>query len=88
MRSGAAFLADRGVPGNPHPGTDSILRLSGAQLRAAGVRAGDLLVATEASANTVAIRCRKGKRCGVRAIGDGPSVTHAEGHIAFLGVKR
>ena len=94
-RSGAAFLADRGVPGNAHPGTDSILRLSGSQLRAAGVRAGDLLIATEASANTVAVRCRKisgtvgtGSGCAVRGIGDGRSVTHAEGHIAFLGVKR
>jgi hypothetical protein len=86
--SGAAFLADHGVPGAPHPGTDSILRLSGSQLRTAGVSAGDLLIATEASANTVAIRCRKGKPCNVRAIGDGPSVAHAEGHIAFLGVKR
>ena len=87
-RGGAAFLADRGVPGNPHPGTDSILRLSGSQLRSTGVRAGDLLIATEASANTVAVRCLKGEPCGVRVIGDGPSVTHAEGHIAFLGVKR
>ena len=85
--NGAAFLADRGVPGNPHPGTDSILRLTAAQLRSAGVAAGDLLVATEGGAETVAVRCRKGKGCSVRAIGQGPSVAHAEGHIAFLGVR-
>jgi hypothetical protein len=81
----AAFLADRGVPGNPHPGTDSILRLTAHQLRSAGVRPGDLLVATEGGADTVAIRCRlKKKRCGVRVVAHGPPVTHAEGHIAFI----
>lgn len=84
-KNGAAFLADRGVPLNPHPGTDSILRLTAAQLRSAGVRAGDLLVATEGGAETIAIRCRKGKGCVVRHVGAGPSVAHAEGHIAFLG---
>jgi hypothetical protein len=31
--SGAAFLADHGVPGNPHPGSDSLLRLTASQLR-------------------------------------------------------
>jgi hypothetical protein len=86
-RSGAAFLADRGVPGNPHPGTDSILRLTAAQLNSARVRAGDLLVATEGGAETIAVRCRKGKGCSVRRIGAGPAVAHAEGHISFLGIR-
>jgi hypothetical protein len=86
--TGTAFLGDRGVPGNPHPGTDSILRLTAAQLASAGVGAGDLLVATEGGAQTVVLRCRKGKACSVRGIGNGPTVTHAEGHIAFLGVRR
>lgn len=85
---GGAFLADRGVPGNSHPGTDSILRLTAGQLSSAGVRAGDLLVATEGGAETVVLRCRRGKGCAVRRIGQGPSVAHAEGHIAFLGVRR
>ncbi len=85
--NGAAFLADRGVPGNPHPGTDSILRLTAAQLRSVGVRAGDLLVATEGGAETIVVRCVKGKACLVRRIGSGPSVTHAEGHISFLGLR-
>jgi hypothetical protein len=86
--SGDAFLADRGGQANPHPGTDSILRLTASELGSADVRAGDLLVATEAGAETVVVRCRKGKGCQVRGIGHGPSVTHAEGHIAFLGVRR
>ena len=85
--SGAAFLADRGVPGNPHPGTDSILRLTAAQLGSARVRAGDLLVVTEGGAETIVVRCRKGKGCSVRRIGAGPAVAHAEGHISFLGIR-
>src|SRR5262249_35097108 len=86
--SGAAFLSDRGVgPAFPHPGTDSILRLTAGELASAGVRAGDLLVATEASALTVAVR-RRARGGTVRQIGTGPTVTHAEGHIAFLGTRR
>ena len=79
---GHALLADRGVPGNPHPGTDTILRVSGGALGRAGVRSGDLLVATEGGALTVAVRCG-GQRCTVRRVADGPSGAHAEGHIAF-----
>jgi hypothetical protein len=85
---GAAFLAGYGGQANPHPGTDSILRLTAAQLTSAGVSAGDLLVATEGGAETAVVHCRKGKGCVVRAIGQGPSATHAEGHIAFLGARR
>jgi hypothetical protein len=77
-----AFLADRGTPGNPHPGTDSILTLSGQALVGAGVRSGDLLVATEGGADTIAVRCRR--TCTVRRIADGPAVAHAEGHIVFV----
>lgn len=84
---GAAFLADHGVPGNPHPGTDSLLRLTASELKSAGVRAGDLLIATEGGAETISVRCRKGKGCAVRRIGAGPSVAHAEGHISFLGLR-
>jgi hypothetical protein len=86
--NGAAFLADRGGQANPHPGTNSILRLTAPQLRSANVRAGDLLVATEGGAETVVVRCHKGTGCAVRGIGQGPSVAHAEGHIAFLGARR
>lgn len=79
--SGAAYLADRYSPGNKHPGTNSILRLSGTELVKAGVRAGDLLAGTEASARTIVVHC--GRACSVRYIAIGPQITHAEGHIAF-----
>lgn len=39
--------ADRLTPGDPHPGDDRLLRLSAVAQPAAGVRSGDLLVATE-----------------------------------------
>jgi hypothetical protein len=81
---GMALLADRGTPGNPHPGTDSILALPGAALVEAGVRTGDLLVATEGGGDTIAVRCRR--MCTVRRIADGPAVAHAEGHIVFAGL--
>jgi hypothetical protein len=80
-RSEAAYLADRRSPGNPHPGTDSILRLSGADLVKAGVRPGDLIVASEGGAKTIAVRCAR--KCSVRKIADGPASSHAEGHIVF-----
>jgi hypothetical protein len=80
-RTGAAYLADRGAPGSPHPGTDSILTLRGAALARAGVAAGDLLVASEAEARTIAVHCDT--TCTVRHIADGPRVTHGEGHIVF-----
>jgi hypothetical protein len=80
----AALLADRLTPGNPHPGDDVILRLTAHALSSAGVRAGDLLVASEGGARTDAIRC-DAAGCTVRHVADGPAVAHAEGHIAFGG---
>jgi hypothetical protein len=77
----AAYLADRYSKGNRHPGTNSILRLPGAELIKAGARAGDLLAAAEASARTIVVRCTSS--CAVRYIAAGPAVTHAEGHIVF-----
>jgi len=73
-----ARLADRGTPGNPHPGTDSVLELT---VTSALVRPGDLLVATEGGAQTIAIHC--GARCSARHVADGPAIAHAEGHIVF-----
>ena len=84
--SDAAYLADRFSAGNRHPGTDSILRLPGQELISAGVRAGDLLVATEASARTIVVRCASS--CTVRYIAVGPAITHAEGHIGFTSAGR
>jgi hypothetical protein len=77
-----ALVADRRTPGNPHPGDDAVLRIGGSSLLAAGVRAGDLLVATEGGAQTDAITCA-GASCHVRHVADGPTVAHLEGHIVF-----
>ena len=78
-----AFLADRGTPGNRHPGDDVVLRVSSAALFAAGARPGDLLDATEGGAKTVAVHCGA-HACTVRHVADGPAVAHPEGHIAIL----
>jgi hypothetical protein len=77
----SAYLADRVSPGNPHPGDDVLLTLTARALRRAGVRQGDLLVASEGGAQTIAIRCAA--RCTVRHVADGPAAAHAEGHITF-----
>ncbi len=76
-----AFLADLGAPGSPTKGTNSILRSRGNALSKAGVQPGDLLLVTEASAKTVAVRCAA--TCTIRRVATGPAATHAEGHIAF-----
>jgi hypothetical protein len=81
----SAYLADRVSPGNPHPGDDAILALPGRSLLRAGVRPGDLLVASEGGAQTVAVRC--GTTCSVTHFADGPAVAHAEGHISFARVR-
>jgi hypothetical protein len=78
-----AALADRLTPGNRHPGDDVLLTMTAAALRAAGVRPGDLLVATEGGASTDDIRCAQAG-CTVRHVADGPSEAHGEGHIAFF----
>jgi hypothetical protein len=80
-RGAEAYVADRGTPGNPHPGTDSVLRLRWSALAAAGVRGGDLLVVSEGGGGTVAVRCAR--RCTVWHVADGPAVAHVEGHVAF-----
>jgi hypothetical protein len=78
---GFAYLADRGTPDNPFPGTDSILRLSAAALASAGVEDGDLLVSTEGNGTTIAIRCAD--RCSVQPAAQGTNGGHIEGHIAI-----
>jgi hypothetical protein len=79
----SALLADRLTPGNRHPGDDVVLRLGSTALVGAGVRSGDLLVATEGGALVDAIRCGA-TTCQVRHVANGPAVAHAEGHIAFF----
>jgi hypothetical protein len=81
-RKARAYMADAPAPGSPTQGTDSVLSASGADLLRAGARAGDLLVATEAGARTIRVRCRA--VCTVREIGRGPAATHAEGHITIV----
>jgi hypothetical protein len=80
----SAYVADRASPGNPHPGDDAILALDGATLLNAGLGPGDLLVASEGGAQTVAVRCRT--TCSVTHFADGPAAAHVEGHIAFARV--
>jgi len=77
---GYAYLADRGTPDNPFPGTDSILRVPAQALFDAGVQTGDLLVATEGDGLTVAIHCDS--TCTTRRIAAAPN-GHIEGHIVF-----
>jgi hypothetical protein len=79
---GVAYLADRGTPDNPFPGTDSILRLSSQALVAAGVQDGDLLVATEGGGLTVAIHCES--TCAAALVAAGPTGGHIEGHITLV----
>jgi hypothetical protein len=79
-----ALLADRGTPGNRHPGDDVVLHVSSAALSAAGARPGDLLDATEGGAKMVAVHCGS-QTCTVRHVADGPAIAHPEGHIAIVG---
>jgi hypothetical protein len=81
QQAAAAYLADRFSARNKHPGDNAILRLSAAELAQAGIRAGDLLVATEGGAKTIDIRCAAA--CTVRYVAAGPAIAHAEGHIVF-----
>jgi hypothetical protein len=78
----SALVADRVNPAYPPPGDDAILAIRGRRLTAAGVRAGDLLVVTEAGGHTFAIRCRN--TCSVRHVADGPPTAHVEGHVVFI----
>jgi hypothetical protein len=79
---GFVYVADRATANNPHPGTDSILRLASAQLASAGVHQGDLLVATEGGGTTVDVSCAA--TCSLRLLASGPPTAHIEGHVVFL----
>jgi hypothetical protein len=81
-RRGVAYLADLGSPGSPTSGSDSLLVLPAATVTRARLRAGELVVATEGGAKTLAVRC--GRVCTIRRIADGPATAHAEGHITFV----
>jgi hypothetical protein len=79
---GFGYLADRGTPNNPFPGTDSLLRISSEALAGAGVEAGDLLVSTEGNGTTVGIRCAE--TCSVFAVAQGTNGGHIEGHLLVI----
>ena len=80
-RGGSVYYSDRATPGNPHPGTDHVLRLASADLVAAGVQDGDLLAATEGGASMIDVRCTD--KCQVTPVVSSPSTAHGEGHLAF-----
>ena len=80
-KGGAAYYSDRVTPGNAHPGTDSLLRLTSSNLAGAGAHDGDLLGATEGGATMVDVRCDV--TCHVFTVVSVASTSHGEGHIAF-----
>ena len=86
LGAGTAYTADRATPNNPHPGTDTLLRLQGAAFATSGVREGDLLLSTEASDRIVDIRCAPD--CTAQTIGMGQSVAHGEGHLLLVGAPQ
>jgi hypothetical protein len=79
---GNAYLADRGTPNNPFPGTDSLLRLSSSALSSAGVEEGDLLVSTEGGGTTIDVRCSD--TCTVVQVATGTPGGHIEGHLVVV----
>jgi hypothetical protein len=79
---GTAYFSDRATPGNPHPGTDTLLQLDARPLAASGIRDGDLLAATEGGARTIAVRCAAS--CTVSDIAAGPGPAHGEGHVMVV----
>lgn len=80
-KGGYVYYADRKTANNPHPGTDSILRLSSADLVAAGVQDGDLLAATEGGASMIAVHCDAS--CRVINVVTTATTAHGEGHLVF-----
>lgn len=80
---GSVFYADRLTPGNPHPGTDSVLALTADALKTAGVEEGDLLSVTEGGTTLIDVRCAA--TCTVTKIITAATKAHGEGHLIFTG---
>ena len=81
-KGGYLYYADRATPGNPHPGTDHVLRLSSDDLVSAGVQDGDLLGVTEGGASMIDVRCDP-LVCTVITVVPTPTTAHGEGHLVF-----
>ena len=79
---GFAYVADRATANNPHPGTDTILRMPASMLGAAGVRDADLLIAAEGGAVTIDVRCAA--VCRARTIVTTGTTAHVEGHLVIV----
>jgi hypothetical protein len=82
LRGGVLYLADRLTPGGKHPGSDSVMTLSSADLAGAGVQEGDLLAATEGGGELIAVRCATS--CQSIPVITTATKTHGEGHLAFI----
>jgi hypothetical protein len=78
---GSVFYSDRATPGNPHPGTDSLLAMSSDDVTGTGVKEGDLLAVTEGGAAVIGVHCDSS--CTVLPVVVQPTRAHGEGHLAF-----
>ena len=79
---GTAYVADRATANNPHPGTDTVLRLSSTELTAEVVREGDLLVVAEGGAVTIGVHCAT--TCTTTTIVPAATTAHIEGHLLLI----
>ena len=79
---GAAFVADRATGNSAHPGSDHLQRVSSSELLGAGVREGDLLVATEGGDRMIDVRCSGRCRVVSRLTPETPA--HGEGHLLVV----
>jgi hypothetical protein len=82
---GTAYAADYDVGSGAHPGSGVLLRLDAAELVAAGVADGDLLVADEGGGGTYAVHCGSNGACGrPRLVGTASALAHVEGHLVLV----
>lgn len=79
--NGNLYYSDRGTPGSPHPGTDSVLMVDSGNLSYAGAQAGDLLSVTEGGATMIDVRCAA--TCAVTPLISTGTKAHGEGHLVF-----
>jgi hypothetical protein len=79
---GAVYYPDRATSNNPHPGTDSLLRLPARDLRQVGVQDGDMLAATEGGASLISVHCAGS--CRITPVVTAPTSAHGEGHLAVV----